>query len=298
MTTGAIMSELSAEQINKILHGISIPPQPQILVDLQIEQIMPNPDIDNIAKLISQDVGLAGTVLKVVNSPFYGLSNKITSVKQAVNLLGMNSIINIVNGISIKGSMSDDTIKAMTRFWDTAMDIAMTSATIAKQVGYPSPDSAYALGLFHNAGVPLLMGRFSQYMSIMEESYSGHYERVIDFENKQLDTNHAVLGYYTAKSWNMPKVICDVIAEHHNAQRVFTQNKTIDNEQKTLLAILKISEHICGVNRILGNHAEDFEWESIQHLVLEYLGLSSYDLDSFKETFAEMGISPNNYGLT
>ena len=124
------------------MQGIKIPPQPQILVDLQMEQVMPDPDLDQIAKLISQYVGLAGTVLKVVNSPFYGLSNRITSVKQAVNLIGLNSVINIINGLSIKSQMSDETIVNMNRFWDTANDIAQVAMNIAKQVGYPNPDLA------------------------------------------------------------------------------------------------------------------------------------------------------------
>ncbi len=51
---------LSAEQINKALQGISVPPQPQIMVDLQMEQVMPHPDLQAIAKLISQDPGLSG----------------------------------------------------------------------------------------------------------------------------------------------------------------------------------------------------------------------------------------------
>ena len=290
------MSDLSEEQIGKILQGISIPPQPQIMVDLQMEQVMPDPDINRIADLISQDVGLAGTVLKVVNSPFYGLSNKITSIQQAVGILGMNSVVNIVNGISIKSSMSDERIKALTRFWDTAMDIAMTSATLAKNVGYNYPDNAYTLGLFHNCGVPLLMAKFDDYMSIMEESYSGHYNRVIDFENQQLNTNHAVIGYYTAKSWNMPKLLCDIIADHHNCKRLFSNNQT-ENDKTTLTCILKMAEHICGAYKILGRQETDHEWEDIGNMVLEYLGFNDYDLESFKETFAEMGIIPNNYGL-
>ena len=290
------MSELSEEQIGKILQGITIPPQPQIMVDLQMEQVMPDPDINRIADLISQDVGLAGTVLKVVNSPFYGLSNKITSIQQAVGILGMNSVVNIVNGISIKSSMNDERIKALTRFWDTAMDIAMTSATLAKNVGYNYPDNAYTLGLFHNCGVPLLMAKFDNYMAIMEESYSGQYNRVIDFENQQLNTNHAVIGYYTAKSWNLPKLLCDIIADHHNCKRLFTGDQN-ENDKTTLTCILKMAEHICGAYKILGRQESDHEWEDIGNLVLEYLGFNDYDLESFKESFAEMGISPNNYGL-
>jgi HD-like signal output (HDOD) protein len=291
------VTELSEEQLNKILLGISIPPQPQIMVDLQMEQVMPDPDILHIAKLISQDVGLAGTVLKVVNSPFYGLSNKITSIQQAVGILGMNSVVNIVNGISIKSSMSDEKIKTLTRFWDSAMDVAMTSATLAKAVGYNYPDNAYTLGLFHNCGVPLLMAKFDNYVDVMVESYSGSHERIIDFENQQYNTNHAVIGYYTAKSWNLPKVLCDIIAEHHNCRRLYT-SKPIETDRVTLTSILKMAEHFCGIFMVLGRLEEVHDWDDFGRLVLEFLGFNVYDLENFKETFAEMGISPNNYGLS
>ncbi|MGH8393763.1 MAG: HDOD domain-containing protein, partial [Pseudomonas sp.] len=65
-----------------------MPPQPQIMVDLQMEQYMPDPDLEVIARLIAQDPGLSGSLLKIVNSPYYGLSNKIVSIQRAVNLLG------------------------------------------------------------------------------------------------------------------------------------------------------------------------------------------------------------------
>ena len=57
--------ELSAEQIQQVLQGISVLPQPQIIVDLQMEQFLPNPDLKTIAKLISQDPGLSGALLKI-----------------------------------------------------------------------------------------------------------------------------------------------------------------------------------------------------------------------------------------
>lgn len=288
---------LTQEQITRILQGISIPPQPQIMVDLQMEQVMPNPDIDRIGKLVSQDVGLAGTVLKVVNSPFYGLTNKISSVEQAVSLLGIDSVVNLVNGLSIRSEMSDEDIKAMNRFWDTAMDIAMTSATIAKQVGFKNADEAYAIGLFHNAGVPLMMERFDNYSNVMEESYSGKAERIIDVENLYFNTNHAVIGYYTARSWHLPQRLCEVIAEHHSAQRIFSQSNNEDSDKRTLLAILKLSEHICGNYKILGQQDEDNEWNEIGSQILEYLGLSDYDLEAMKDNFSEMGIGPANYNV-
>lgn len=287
-------TELTSDQIKHILQGIKIPPQPQILVDLQIEQVMPDPDMRQIARLISHDVGLSGTMLKFVNSPFFGLANKITSIEQAVSLLGLNSVINILNGLSIKGEMSDEKIQAMTRFWDTANDIAMVCATVAKQIGFNSPDEAYAMGLFHNSGIPLMMLRFNNYLSVMEEGYAETEKRIIDVENKVFNTNHAVVGYYTAKSWNLPLTICDVIAEHHNAESVFGNKDGKSQEKKTLLAILKIAEHICGNYTILGTQPVDHEWERSGKDILEYVGLSTYDIEEMKANFKDMGISVGN----
>jgi HD-like signal output (HDOD) protein len=284
-------TQLTEEQIRHILQGIRVPPQPQILVDLQIEQVMPDPDMDQVARLIRQDVSLSGMMLKFVNSPFFALKNKITSIEQAVALLGADTVINIVNGLTIKGEMTDDTIQSMTRFWDTATDIAMVSATIAKQIGAKNPDEAYAIGLFHNAGIPLMMHRFPNYDAILQESYAAPAPRIIDVENRHLNTNHAVVGYYTAKSWNLPPHLCDVIAEHHNAQQIFAKKDGKQPERKTLLAILKIAEHLCGNFRILGQQVEDLEWEVIQQEVLEYTGLSSYDLNQMTENFQDMGIA-------
>ncbi len=284
-------NELSAEQIQQVLQGISVPPQPQIMVDLQMEQIMPNPDLRSIAKLISQDPGLSGALLKIVNSPYFGLANKVSSIQRAVNLLGSRSVINMINALSIKGEMSDETIVTLNRFWDTAQDVAMTCLTLAKRIGCEAPDEAYTLGLFHNCGIPLMLKRFPNYMTVLEEAYynAGSERRVVDTENRLLNTNHAVVGYFTAKSWNLPRHLCEAIANHHNALAIFSDDSSRDVQLKNLLAILKMAEHICGCSRVLGNQEQDHEWESIRRLVLDYVGLSEYDFDMLKDTIHDLG---------
>ncbi|MCU1749510.1 HDOD domain-containing protein [Pseudomonas sp. 6D_7.1_Bac1] len=268
-----------------------MPPQPQIMVDLQMEQYMPDPDLEVIAKLISQDPGLSGALLKIVNSPYYGLSNKIASIQRAVNLLGSRSVINLINAQSIKGEMNDDTIVTLNRFWDTAQDVAMTSLSLAKRIGSQAVDEAYALGLFHDCGVPLMLKRFPNYMSVLEEAYAnaGAECRVVDTENRVLNTNHAVVGYYTAKSWRLPEHVTNAIANHHNALAIFSDESSCNSQLKNLLAILKMAEHICASYRVLGNQTEDHEWNSVGHLVLDYVGLSDYDFENLKQTIRELG---------
>jgi len=283
--------ELSAEQIQQSLQGISVPPQPQIMVDLQMEQYMPDPDLETIAKLISQDPGLSGALLKIVNSPYYGLRNKITSIQRAVNLLGSRSIINLINAQSIKGELHDDAIVTLNRFWDTAQDVAMTCLTLAKRVGLENGDEAYALGLFHDCGVPLMLKQFPNYMSVLEEAYASASAecRVVDTENRVFNTNHAVVGYYTSKSWRLPDHVSQAIANHHNALAIFSDESSRNNSSlKNLLAILKMSEHICASYRVLGNQTEDHEWESVGALVLDYIGLSEYDFQTQKQEIRDL----------
>ena len=284
--------ELTADYIRQVLQGISVPPQPQIMVDLQMEQVMPDPDLRAIAKLIGQDPGLSGALLKLVNSPFFGLTNRIASIQQAVNLLGCNTVINLINAQSIRGELTDEAIVTLNRFWDTAQDVAVTCLSLAKRIGYHSPDEAYALGLFHNCGIPLMLKRFPNYMTVLEEAYASATDerRVVDTENRLLNTNHAVVGYYTAKSWNLPLHLCEAIASHHNALAIFSEDASRDAQLKTLLAILKMAEHICESHRVLGNQPDDHEWQSIEQLVLEYVGLSEYDFENLRESIRDMGV--------
>ncbi|MBJ9977991.1 HDOD domain-containing protein [Pseudomonas sp. S75] len=269
-----------------------MPPQPQILVDLQFEQYMPDPDLETIAKLIAQDPGLSGALLKLVNSAQFGLANKIGSIQRAVNLLGSRSIINLINAQSIKGEMSDETIVTLNRFWDTAQDVAMTCLTLAKRTGIQAVDEAYTLGLFHDCGVPLMIKRFPDYMDVLEQAYAQASEdnRVVDTENRAFNTNHSVVGYFTAKSWRLPEHISGAIANHHNALAILRDDssRNTQTQLKNLLAVLKMAEHICASYQVLGNQNVDHEWNAVGPLVLDYIGLSDYEFESLKQNIREM----------
>ena len=287
-------TDLTEEQIQTILQGISIPPQPQVMVDLQMEQLQPDCDMGEIARLISQDVGLSGSILKTVNSPHFKLTNTITSIEQAVNLLGAKSVVNLVNAHSIRGALSDDDIIALGRFWDNAMEIAMTAAIIAKQIGYPHPDEAYTLGLFHNAGIPLLTSRIKNYSEVIQRAYACNYRRITETENEEINTNHAVVGYYIAKSWNLPGYMCEAIHEHHHVAKALNDEHG-DSKKKTLLAILKMAENCCSAYRTLGGSTEDHEWGGIKDAVLIYCGLTEYEYSALKEQISEMGLGNTDY---
>lgn len=293
-------TDLTPENIEKILKGITIPSPPQVVADLQMEMAMPDPDLNEMADMISKDPGLAGGVLKTLNSPFYG-NRDIASISKAVMMLGMNTIANIVNTLYLRDAMSkqddisDDVYKAMNRFWDSAADVARSCQLVAQRLRFNDPDMAYMLGLFHNAGIPLLMQRFDDYPEIIAQSYLLDEHRIVDAENNYYQSNHAVVSYYAARSWKLPGILCRVIAEHHSAIDIFTGKDKTNPDEKYLLGILKLGEHLAGLHRTIGNNDSDLEWQQIQENALEYLGLSQFDYDDLVAYAADNGIGGQTY---
>ena len=275
---------------SEILKGISIPPQPQIMVDLQFEMAMPEVNIGKIAEIISKDVGISGSVLKVVNSPFFRLRNQITSINQALNLLGVNNAVNIVNSLSIRDSLTDRSIVELTRFWDNAIDVAMASAAISRMIGIASPDEAYTLGLFHNSGIALLIGKFKNYPKVLQAAYAEQKNRITEIENTKIDCNHSVIGYYVARSWKLPSYLAEAIADHHKTEPIFSENVICDTQKKNLLATLKLAETICKTYKSLGRADQDYEFARIKKNLLLYLGLSEYDFENLQAELLDMGL--------
>lgn len=291
---------LSQEDIEDILKGITIPSPPQIIADLQMEMAMPDPDLNEMASMISKDPGLSGGVLKTLNSPYYG-NRDIASISQAVMMLGMTTVASIVNTLYLheyltqSDDISDDIYKAMAHFWDSATDVARACSIVAQRLKINDPDMAYMLGLFHNAGIPLLMQQFPDYPQTLVQSYLLEDERIVDTENKIHKTNHAVVSFYAARSWKLPKVLCKVIAEHHNAVVIFSDDDKTDAEEKSYLAILKLGEHLAGLSRTIGNNSEDKEWLQIEENILDYVGMSQLDYDDLVGYATDNGVGGQDY---
>lgn len=278
---------MTSEAIEKILQGIRIPPQPQVLVDLHMAQMDGELTIEHMADLIANDVGLSGTVIKIANATL-ARDNRLSSIQQAVTRIGIDMVFQIVNGLSIKGELSDEDITNLNRFWDTAHDCAIACAALAKETKMVDEGQAYALGLFHNCGMALMRARFEDYFQVMVKAYQADLARLIDLENHEYNTNHCVVGYYTAKAWNLPILLCQVIADHHDMPRALATWPE-DSPGRLLFLHLKASEHICRFYHTLGEATEDHEWAQIHHLVSTQLGIGEYDLEDLRARLIDQG---------
>lgn len=263
-----------------VISGIYIPPQPG-LID-QINQC--GADLEKIGEIISVDPGVSAAVIKLVNSPVFGLAHKIGSIPQAVVMLGVDRVIAILKTLLLRKSMAHiDTRIDMTLFWQISVSVASVASTICRQLNLAMADEAYTLGLFHNCGIPIMAGRYSNYQQIMEFSYSREDGRIASEEFANFGVHHAAAGYRVARVWNLPRVISLAVKNHHSVDRVLDDQSIESPTLKTLLCVLKMAEHMVNLPEKLAQSDIDFEWQKIGGKVLEFSGLSEYDYEDLED---------------
>lgn len=276
------MFDIDEKKIAEVVAGFHVPVRPEILSKIDNLMNEKEPNIEAVANLISSDVGLSATILKIINSPLYGMNRRISEIKQAVMMLGLNTINSLVTATLLKQSFTGKASISLERFWDDANDIANAMIFIGSKVKHNIPlEMLYTIGLFHNCGIPLLALKYTDYKDVLIEANTAN-EDFIAVEEKHYRTNHAVLGYYISSSWHLPKEICYLILRHHDNSYL---TSSVDSEYKIAFATLKAAENIV-------ERAKRFNyapmWQESESLLLDILGISSVDYTDLEADFAEI----------
>jgi len=276
---------MSSSKETKVSHdspisGIYIPPQPGLF-----EQITAcGADLEKIGEVISVDPGLSAAVIKIVNSPAFGLANRISSIPQAVIMLGVDRVVGILKTLLLRESMvSLKTRLDMNLFWEISLSVATVASTICRQLNLAVADEAYTLGLFHNCGVPILASMYPDYQQVIEYSYSREDGRITSEEFTKFGVHHAAAGYRVARVWNLPTVICMAVKNHHSVERLLDDQSIENPTLKTLICVLKMAEDMVNLPEKLAQCDVDFEWQKIGGQVLEFTGLSEYDYEDLRD---------------
>ncbi len=269
---------LSPEQIEKTLQGIVIPSRPQVLSQLERELRRDDPSPRIVGRLISADVSLSAAVLKMINSPALGVSRRISSVDQAVSLLGMSSVSRLVTGLALKMAVAGKAA-SLDRFWDSAEDVAGIASRIALTIPRGPRDDAYCFGLFRDVGIPLLMQKLPTFRQTLMLADGVTDRPCTAVEQEQHATDHATVSYLVAKSWFLPTDICSGILHHHDPA-IFDEPGTVGAPALTLIGINAVAEHFHDEYvRMRPNNA----WGLIGDRALGHLGLDASDYRDLRE---------------
>jgi len=271
--------DLDNKKLATAVSSFQVPAKPQILIDIQKLMAEDEPNIDKIALLISNDVGLSSAILKVINSPLYGVNRKVSKIKHAVMALGLRGVNGLVIALLLKSSIQGDSSNSLECFWDNSIDIANAMSFIGGEIGSKIPvDTLYSIGLFHNCGMPILALKYNNYNDLLAEA-SVLAMNSLAVEEQHYNTNHAVLGYYVATSWNLPSEICQIILRHHEVDYL---DEITDSTEQLAFAILKAAENLIEQTR---RQSVTPDWESVREAVFDVLGISAMDYSDLEDGY-------------
>ncbi|MCP4683024.1 MAG: HDOD domain-containing protein [Desulfobacterales bacterium] len=240
------MDKETIEKTVKMLKNVGIPSHPKILMDINKEVDKEEPDFRKISHLITQDVGISAKILKLCNSPFFGLRQKIDSIMGAVTLLGLDNIRNVILTSTLQNGVMTKNLgkKEFEYFCKHSTLIAKTAQLITDRLPFEiktriNPSYAYMAGLFHDCAIPLLTRQYPDYLEKMTQGFADT-RRVVDIEEANFQSNHCIAGYFVAKSWHLPNNVSKTILHHHD----LTFDKLEDISERQMLIVLLLAESI------------------------------------------------------
>ncbi len=229
------------DDAKQVVRDLDIPPCPEILTRLLAEMRKDEPDYRTVSNMVSEDVSLAAAMLKTVNSAFFALRNKATSVRQALALLGLRNVKEIVTGLLLRNSLMKADSKVLERFWETSSDIAQTASLLAKPLAGLDREDVYTFALFRDCGIPLMVLRFPEY----EDFYSNavaDMKPLTEAETAQFGIDHAHVGAELARTWHLPEDTCNAIAKSHDYAKL--TGDEIPVRERKLIALGLVAEYI------------------------------------------------------
>ncbi len=247
-----------------------------------------NSSFDSIAGLLRNDQVLTGRVLQYANSSFIGARQKVSSISQAVSLIGFDALRTIILSVSIFDCFSGklgSLRKKLLGFWLHSIGVAATAETLAGRLGFPSPEEAYIGGLTHDLGkLVCYLAQPELFLKLCEElDNQGTFSTKVlplALEENILGMNHLDAGRFLAEKWNFPEQLARVMWLHH--QPVY---EAITPDEKHLPQLVRFADALCVTHHIGSSYfltAGPFSHEHF-HYALEnmmlYHHLSPQDLD-------------------
>ena len=196
-----------------------LPPMPEVAQKARMVLSNPKSSFSDLAKVIESDQGIVTRVLKMANSPFYGLSGNVSSIQRAAMVLGSKTLMELLSmacSSEIMSGMLDGYGIAAGDLWKHSLAVAGASRMIARRIRPEMEQDAFSAGIIHDAGKiilnPYILEKKSEFQSYVKEGKGSF----LDAEKAILGFDHAELASDVCKHWKIPAHIALAIRYHHD----------------------------------------------------------------------------------
>ena len=207
-----MLTESSYRKITDVSTLSSVKAEMQELIAVHGE------DADILTDFINHDPALSLTVLRTVNSAYFGFPRFIKTIRQAINLIGFERVLNIANSTSeIPSREETNDIKGLNirSLWEHSIATAVAASEIAKVVYELIEEDVFICGLLHDIGKIGLFQHFPNYVEKIVEKARSKHALFYDAEKELSIFDHTIIGSQIIKDWSLPETIKYVIKYHH-----------------------------------------------------------------------------------
>lgn len=205
---------LTADQVAAAVK--QLPSLPSVVLELMRSLDQEDAGTATLANKLAKDQALAARVLRVANSPFYGLPGEIASIRDAITVLGFRAVQSLVMTAAFttcftpqQGTGFDHQV-----FWRHSIGAALAARELARCAGR-NVEAAFAIGLLHDIGYLVLATCFPEQTNQVRAYQHQHDCCAADAERDVLGLDHASIGAALAARWRFAPAMQEAIAYHH-----------------------------------------------------------------------------------
>jgi putative nucleotidyltransferase with HDIG domain len=262
------ISKIHMEKVNLLTEAIvrevdQLPQFPENIVHIQKMVNDPDSEIADIARQFSSDPSLTGELLKLVNSAQFMVPKRVDNIVEAVKLLGMKNIKNLLYTHGTQKVLGER-YSHMQALWDHCYRCAMYSYQLARNFKKRKDllDDAYVGGILHDLGTIVVS---SLHPELLDKIRRFCKEKDIGaglIEDISVGLNHAEVGALIATKWNFPKELVQAIRFHHRPLEC-------DSQYQEVVFCVYLANAICDLQR------DRLTYEQMDEAVLQDFGITS-----------------------
>ncbi len=245
----------------------ALPPLPAVA--LRVMQVAQDPrsSASDLAIVVSSDPGLSARILRIVNSAAYRRSREITSVQEALVMLGFVQARNIAISGAIAGAYAPNALNALFRietFWRHSIAVAFKASELAGRSRRLDVPSAFTAGILHNIG-RLAMFYFDP--AGLDQAVAQAIAQDAPIETMELELlgfDHTEIGDALAAKWKLPEDVRSAIRHHHDD----------DLNNQTIAGVVHLADRFCTSNGLLPGYIVPLEGGSVSQPLDEFLRLA------------------------
>ena len=256
-----------------------LPPMPHVAARAISMVEDPDTSASDLTKLLSSDTALAARVLKIANSAMFARQREITTLNQAIMLIGFKALKGIIVAATLR-QLNRGSGKLETMVWQNSIGTAMGCHIVAKHLGKRYVDEIFLLGLLHSLGQIVLLSQVkAEYKEVMKDIETNE-KNFVEAEQDILGFAHPLIGALGAKKWNFSAETCQVILHYRDPLEGDSPESELD--EKT--AIVQLGDMLAHAAEI--GHPPGYPIESeLSQQVARYLGFNDPNLE---ETLASL----------